>query len=60
MDTFTSLLAGFTIFAVLGNFAHQLNVSVQDVVSEGPGLSFVVYPEAISKLDFLPHVNKFK
>lgn len=44
MDTFTSLLAGFTIFAILGNLAHELgDVDVETVVKSGSGLAFIVY-----------------
>jgi len=31
MDTFTSLLAGFTIFAVLGNLAKITGKEIKDV-----------------------------
>lgn len=57
MDTFTSLLAGFTIFAVLGNLAHELGVPVQDVVKGGAGLAFVSYPDAIAKFNWVPQVG---
>ncbi|XP_013792546.2 sodium-dependent dopamine transporter-like, partial [Limulus polyphemus] len=44
----TSFLAGFVIFSVLGYMAGQLNVEVKDVAADGPGLVFIVYPEAIA------------
>ena len=56
MDTFTSLLAGFTIFAVLGNLAYELNVEVKDVVQAGAGLAFISYPDAIAKFDWVPQL----
>jgi len=56
MDTFTSLLAGFTIFAVLGNLAHELGVPVKDVVRGGNGLAFISYPDAIAKFNWVPQV----
>lgn len=59
MDTFTSLLAGFTIFAVLGNLAYELDTEVKNVVQGGAGLAFVSYPDAIAKFDFVPQVSKF-
>ncbi|CAH0701206.1 unnamed protein product [Spodoptera exigua] len=50
LDTFTSLLSGFTIFGILGNLAHELNTEVANVTgSAGTGLAFVSYPDAISK-----------
>ncbi|XP_076451015.1 sodium- and chloride-dependent glycine transporter 2-like [Babylonia areolata] len=44
----TSVYAGFAVFSVLGYLAHQSSVPVNEVVSSGPGLAFVVYPEALS------------
>lgn len=58
LDTFTSLLAGITIFAILGNLAHNLKIdNIGDVVKSGAGLAFITYPDAIAKFDFVPQVN---
>lgn len=57
LDTFTSLLSGFTIFGILGNLAYELDTDVDKVVgSGGTGLAFISYPDAIAKT-FLPQVN---
>jgi solute carrier family 6 (neurotransmitter transporter, glycine) member 5/9 len=60
LDTFTSLLAGFTIFGILGNLAHQMGgVPIQDVVGTGgTGLAFISYPDAIAKFDWVPQVRQ--
>jgi solute carrier family 6 (neurotransmitter transporter, glycine) member 5/9 len=50
MDTFTSILGGLTIFAVLGNLSHNMGVKVSEVVKDSMGLAFITYPEAIAKL----------
>ena len=34
--------------------SHKANVSIDQVVSSGPGLAFIVYPKAISLMP-LPH-----
>uniref|UniRef100_A0A669BAN0 Transporter n=1 Tax=Oreochromis niloticus TaxID=8128 RepID=A0A669BAN0_ORENI len=46
----TSFFSGFAIFSVLGYMAKKHGVEVKDVATEGPGLVFVIYPEAISTL----------
>lgn len=59
LDTFTSLLAGITIFAILGNLAHELDVHVTEVIKSGggTGLAFISYPEAIAKMEAVPWVS---
>lgn len=60
LDTLTSLLAGATIFGILGNLAHELDVNVDEVVkSGGTGLAFISYPEAIAKFEAVPWVSLY-
>ena len=46
----TSIYAGFVIFSVLGFMAAEKGVPVEEVATGGPGLAFIVYPEAISRM----------
>jgi len=46
----TSFLAGFVIFSVLGYMALRSGKDIDKVAAQGPGLVFVVYPEAIATM----------
>jgi solute carrier family 6 amino acid transporter-like protein 5/7/9/14 len=55
LDTFASLLAGCTIFSILGNLMYEMGIDdIQSVVQGGTGLAFVSYPDAIAKFDAVP------
>jgi solute carrier family 6 (neurotransmitter transporter, glycine) member 5/9 len=57
LDTFTSLLGGTTIFAILGNLAYNLKIdNIDEVVAGGSTLAFISYPDAIAKFSFVPQV----
>lgn len=45
-----SLLAGVTVFSVLGYMAHTQGVGVDEVAAGGIGLAFIVFPTAINAL----------
>lgn len=49
-NCFTSVFAGFSIFAVLGFLALQMQVPISEVAQHGPGLAFVAYPEAVLRM----------
>ncbi|XP_046564506.1 sodium- and chloride-dependent betaine transporter-like [Haliotis rubra] len=46
----TSLFAGFVVFATVGFLAHDLQLPVSDVIIPGPGIAFIIYPEAVALL----------
>ena len=50
VNCFTSVLGGFVIFSVIGFMSIETGRPVDEVASEGAGLAFVVYPEAVVRL----------
>ncbi|GLH14578.1 Sodium- and chloride-dependent GABA transporter ine [Gryllus bimaculatus] len=50
INAFTSILVGIFAFATIGNIASEMGKHVEDVVADGPGLVFVVYPQAMTKM----------
>ncbi|CAH3024764.1 unnamed protein product [Porites evermanni] len=50
----TSVYGGFLIFSILGFMAKHEGVEVKDVVQAGPGLVFLVYPEAVAQMPLAP------
>ncbi|XP_018015984.1 sodium-dependent nutrient amino acid transporter 1 [Hyalella azteca] len=57
MDTITSLLAGFTIFSILGYLQYVTNTkNFDDIVTGGTSLVFVAYPTAIASFETVPQL----
>jgi NSS family neurotransmitter:Na+ symporter len=48
LNSATSLLAGLVVFAVLGYMAWKTGTPIAELAASGPGLAFVVFPEALS------------
>ncbi len=47
-------LAGITVFSTVGFLAFIQNVNIDSLKLGGPGLAFMTYPEAISKIPGVP------
>ena len=47
----TSFFAGFAVFSMIGHFARNEGKPVDEVIEEGTGLAFVVYPAGLAELD---------
>ncbi len=52
IDALTCILCGVCVFSTMGNLALEQGKSVEDVVSDGPGLVFVVFPHALAQLPY--------
>jgi solute carrier family 6 dopamine transporter-like protein 3 len=50
INSLTSFISGFVIFSVLGYMSEKLGKDISEVATEGPGLVFIVYPEAIATM----------
>lgn len=50
----TSIFAGFVIFSAFGYMSHLQNVPVSEIAVDGPGLVFVVYPQAFVTMPVAP------
>ncbi|PNF19249.1 Sodium-dependent noradrenaline transporter [Cryptotermes secundus] len=50
VNCFTSFFSGFVIFTYLGFMSHKQGIPISSVATEGPGLVFQVYPEAVATL----------
>ncbi len=48
INTGISLFSGFVVFGILGYMASQTNIPLGELAASGPGLAFVVFPEALS------------
>ncbi|CAK9296308.1 unnamed protein product [Gordionus sp. m RMFG-2023] len=54
LNSATSILSGFVVFAILGFMAHEMNTPVDKVIRSGLGLAFVAYPTAITRIAWAP------
>jgi solute carrier family 6 amino acid transporter-like protein 5/7/9/14 len=50
----TSILCGCVVFSVIGFLSYELGVPIDKVMTSGPGLVFVVYPEALARMPIAP------
>lgn len=54
INSVTSIFAGLVIFSAIGYMSHLHNLPVEDIATDGPGLVFVVYPEAFVTMPIAP------
>ncbi|XP_033994443.1 sodium- and chloride-dependent GABA transporter 2-like [Trematomus bernacchii] len=52
LNSGTSFISGFAIFSVLGYMSQKQGVDIASVADSGPGLVFIVYPQAVTLLPF--------
>jgi solute carrier family 6 amino acid transporter-like protein 5/7/9/14 len=53
-NALTAIFAGFVVFSYIGYLAHLTQQEVSDVVSSGSGLSFIIFPFAVTQLAGAP------
>ncbi|XP_048776130.2 uncharacterized protein LOC125680508 isoform X2 [Ostrea edulis] len=53
-DTVMSLLAGFSVFAMMGVLSNELDTDIEKVITSGIGLAFIVNPAAMSYFPIAP------
>ncbi|XP_069112087.1 sodium- and chloride-dependent creatine transporter 1-like [Argopecten irradians] len=54
INSLTSVYGGFAVFSILGFMAKSQGLSISAVVDAGPGLAFITYPKAVTKLPAAP------
>ncbi|KAG7483755.1 hypothetical protein MATL_G00041620 [Megalops atlanticus] len=54
VNSLTSIFAGFVIFSAFGYMSHLQNIPVSNIAVDGPGLVFVVYPQAFVTMPVAP------
>lgn len=50
INSLTSILAGFVIFSAFGYMSYLQNIPVPDLAVDGPGLVYIVYPQAFANM----------
>nr|ABZ81819.1 sodium-dependent nutrient amino acid transporter 1 [Aedes aegypti] len=57
LDTFTSLLSGAIVFAIIGHLGFITDeTDYTKVIYPGSGLTFITYPDAIAKFEHVPNL----
>lgn len=49
-NAMTSIFAGFVVFGFVGYLAYVTQQDISSVITPGMGLSFVIFPFAVTKL----------
>lgn len=49
-----SFFSGLVCFSILGFMAESVNADIEDVITQGPGLTFIIYPQAVTILPGSP------
>ncbi|KAG8334565.1 hypothetical protein J6590_087246 [Homalodisca vitripennis] len=52
INAVTSLIVGIFAFATIGNIAREHSTNIENVINDGPGLVFILYPQAMAHMPF--------
>ncbi|TNN86260.1 Sodium- and chloride-dependent betaine transporter [Liparis tanakae] len=50
LNSATSFISGFAVFSALGFMAEKQGIPIDKVVDSGPGLAFIVFPQAVAMM----------
>ncbi|XP_063761023.1 sodium- and chloride-dependent betaine transporter-like [Eleginops maclovinus] len=50
LNSCTSLVSGFAVFSALGFMAQKQGIPIDKVVTSGPGLAFIAFPQAVAMM----------
>ncbi|KAF3845766.1 hypothetical protein F7725_002844, partial [Dissostichus mawsoni] len=50
LNSCTSLVSGFAVFSCLGFMAEKQGIPIEKVVTSGPGLAFIAFPQAVAMM----------
>ncbi|XP_045167232.2 sodium- and chloride-dependent GABA transporter 1-like [Mercenaria mercenaria] len=54
INCLTSIFGGLAVFSILGFMSYEMEIPIEKVASQGPGLVFLAYPKAVTQMPLSP------